>query len=43
METPTDDERERAWAAETEVSTDTLQLFLKDIGKVPLLTAAHEV
>jgi RNA polymerase primary sigma factor len=27
----------------TEVSTDTLQLFLKDIGKVPLLTAAQEV
>jgi RNA polymerase primary sigma factor len=45
MEAPTeaDDERERAWAAETEVSTDTLQLFLKDIGKVPLLTAAQEV
>ena len=43
METPADDERERAWAAETEVSTDTLQLFLKDIGKVPLLTAAQEV
>jgi RNA polymerase primary sigma factor len=40
---PEDDERERAWAAETEVSTDTLQLFLKDIGKVPLLTAAQEV
>jgi RNA polymerase primary sigma factor len=41
--TEEDDERERAWAAETEVSTDTLQLFLKDIGKVPLLTAAQEV
>jgi RNA polymerase primary sigma factor len=41
--TETDDARERAWAAETEVSTDTLQLFLKDIGKVPLLTAAQEV
>ena len=27
----------------TEVSTDTLQLFLKDIGRVPLLTAAQEV
>jgi len=27
----------------TEVSTDSLQLFLKDIGKVPLLTAAQEV
>ena len=37
-------ERERAWeAAEPEISTDTLQLFLKDIGKVPLLTAAQEV
>src|SRR4029079_18888725 len=35
---------ERAWeAAEPEISTDTLQLFLKDIGKVPLLTAAQEV
>ncbi len=29
--------------APAEVSTDTLQLFLKDIGKVPLLTAAQEV
>jgi len=37
-------EAERAWeAAEPEISTDTLQLFLKDIGKVPLLTAAQEV
>jgi RNA polymerase primary sigma factor len=37
-------ETERAWeAAEPEISTDTLQLFLKDIGKVPLLTAAQEV
>jgi RNA polymerase primary sigma factor len=27
----------------SEVSTDSLQLFLKDIGKVPLLTAAQEV
>jgi len=36
--------RERAWeTAEPEISTDTLQLFLKDIGKVPLLTAAQEV
>ena len=26
-----------------EISTDPLQLFLKDIGKVPLLTAAQEV
>ena len=33
----------REWDAEPEISTDTLQLFLKDIGKVPLLTAAQEV
>ena len=26
-----------------EVSTDTLQLFLKDIGRVPLLTASQEI
>src|SRR6476659_8882733 len=26
-----------------EVSTDTLQLFLKDVGRVDLLTAAQEV
>ena len=31
------------WDSEPEISTDTLQLFLKDIGKVPLLTAAQEV
>ncbi len=30
-------------ARPSEVSTDTLQLFLKDIGRVPLLTAAQEV
>jgi RNA polymerase primary sigma factor len=30
-------------AEEREVSTDALQLFLKDIGRVPLLTAAQEV
>jgi RNA polymerase primary sigma factor len=35
-----DDEPE---AEAKEVSTDTLQLFLKDIGRVPLLTAAQEV
>jgi RNA polymerase primary sigma factor len=29
--------------SEPDVSTDTLQLFLKDIGRVPLLTAAQEV
>jgi RNA polymerase primary sigma factor len=28
---------------EAEITTDSLQLFLKDIGKVPLLTAAQEV
>src|SRR6266568_5439646 len=28
---------------EREVSTDSLQLFLKDIGKVELLTAAQEI
>ncbi|HEX6725570.1 MAG TPA: sigma-70 family RNA polymerase sigma factor [Gaiella sp.] len=39
-----DVEAERAWeTAEAEISTDTLQLVLKDIGKVPLLTAAQEV
>jgi RNA polymerase primary sigma factor len=30
-------------ALEREISTDSLQLFLKDIGKVDLLTAAQEV
>jgi RNA polymerase primary sigma factor len=40
-----DDEEEAAAEAEParEVSTDSLQLFLKDIGKVDLLTAAQEV
>jgi RNA polymerase primary sigma factor len=37
-----DDEAEEA-APAREVSTDALQLFLKDIGKVDLLTAAQEV
>jgi RNA polymerase primary sigma factor len=36
-------EEDEPEAEATEVSTDTLQLFLKDIGKVPLLTAAQEV
>ena len=43
---PAADEAEEAVAeldAEPEISTDTLQLFLKDIGKVDLLTAAQEV
>ncbi len=43
VETPDEPEREQLWDAEPEISTDTLQLFLKDIGKVPLLTAAQEV
>jgi len=38
-----DADAEREWASEADISTDTLQLFLKDIGKVPLLTAAQEV
>ncbi|HEY3542798.1 MAG TPA: sigma-70 family RNA polymerase sigma factor [Gaiellaceae bacterium] len=37
------EEREVAQAEAREVSTDSLQLFLKDIGKVDLLTAAQEV
>ena len=38
------DEEEREPQAETrEITTDSLQLFLKDIGKVDLLTAAQEV
>ena len=36
-------EREVEQAQAREVSTDSLQLFLKDIGKVDLLTAAQEV
>ncbi len=37
------EESEKEWEVEAEISTDTLQLFLKDIGKVALLTAAQEV
>jgi len=37
------DAPDREWESEAEISTDTLQLFLKDIGKVPLLTAAQEI
>ena len=33
----------RAAATQVEQTTDALQLFLKDIGRVPLLTAADEV
>src|SRR5204863_8906484 len=39
-ETPLDDDEE---ALELDFSTDSLQLFLKDVGKVDLLTAAQEV
>ena len=38
-----DSERPRRPAATVEQTTDALQLFLKDIGRVPLLTAADEV
>jgi RNA polymerase primary sigma factor len=38
-----DDEEEEEEKERREVSTDALQLFLKDIGKVELLTAAQEV
>jgi RNA polymerase primary sigma factor len=45
--TAEEDDEEEAAAAEAEaareISTDSLQLFLKDIGKVDLLTAAQEV
>src|SRR6476620_8888103 len=37
------EEEEQAVEEPREVSTDALQLFLKDIGKVDLLTAAQEV
>ncbi|WP_114795824.1 sigma-70 family RNA polymerase sigma factor [Gaiella occulta] len=37
------DDADKEWEADAEISTDTLQLFLKDIGKVPLLSAAQEV
>ena len=37
------EEPEVVQAEAREVSTDSLQLFLKDIGKVDLLTAAQEV
>jgi len=42
---PEDEEDEQPVDAQAarEVSTDSLQLFLKDIGKVDLLTAAQEV
>ena len=43
VETPDEEPEAEAEAEAREVSTDTLQLFLKDIGRVPLLTAAQEV
>jgi RNA polymerase primary sigma factor len=38
-----EDEEEAVVAQAREVSTDALQIFLKDIGRVDLLTAAQEV
>jgi RNA polymerase primary sigma factor len=38
-----EDEGEAARSSQREVSTDALQLFLKDIGKVELLTAPQEI
>ena len=38
-----EDKEEAPTAEAREISTDSLQLFLKDIGKVDLLTAAQEV
>ncbi|MBV8079576.1 MAG: hypothetical protein JO186_04280, partial [Actinobacteria bacterium] len=38
-----DDSADEEEALTVEISTDSLQLFLKDIGKVDLLTAAQEV
>jgi RNA polymerase primary sigma factor len=40
---PEEEKDEPAQAEAREISTDSLQLFLKDIGKVDLLTAAQEV
>jgi RNA polymerase primary sigma factor len=39
----TEDDEQAPRQAAKEVSTDALQLFLKDIGRVPLLTGAQEV
>jgi RNA polymerase primary sigma factor len=38
-----DEEEQQPTEAAREITTDSLQLFLKDIGKVDLLTAAQEV
>jgi RNA polymerase primary sigma factor len=42
VEPPVEAEVDLGWS-ERDASTDALQLFLKDIGRVPLLTAAQEV
>ncbi|MGZ4360594.1 MAG: sigma-70 family RNA polymerase sigma factor, partial [Gaiellaceae bacterium] len=42
-EVEAEEKEERVEAEAREISTDSLQLFLKDIGKVDLLTAAQEV
>jgi RNA polymerase primary sigma factor len=41
--TAAEEEQPAAEAEAREISTDSLQLFLKDVGKVDLLTAAQEV
>ncbi len=43
VEEPVDEVRPALDLSTREVSTDTLQLFLKDIGRVPLLTASQEI
>jgi len=43
LDSPVEDDDLPEEPAAREVSTDALQLFLKDIGKVDLLTAAQEV
>jgi RNA polymerase primary sigma factor len=40
---PADEDTAAEVEAAPEITTDSLQLFLKDIGRVPLLTAAQEV
>jgi RNA polymerase primary sigma factor len=43
VEQPVEDDRSNPEPEVREISTDSLQLFLKDVGKVDLLTAAQEV
>jgi RNA polymerase primary sigma factor len=43
VDSQADDDAVEAAADEREASTESLQLFLKDIGKVDLLTAAQEI